>query len=104
MEIDDARLKKLIIQTFDTFKAFETELLAYEATFRSMNATLAEMGIATDLDLSLQAARTSPLIALTVSEKYEADQQRLLKAIDQHTLDEVFAELLQSWKPKGHPN
>jgi hypothetical protein len=49
MEIDDARLKKLIIQTFDTFKAFETELLAYEATFRTMKATIAEMGIATDL-------------------------------------------------------
>lgn len=104
MTIDDERLKTLIIQTFETFKAFETELLAYEATLRAANESLAEMGIATDFDLSLQAARNSPLIALAVAEKYDADQQRLLKAIGQRSLDEVFAEFLRSWKPKGSPN
>ena len=94
----------MIVKTFETFKAFETELLAHQANFLAMKATLAEADIPEDIDGCLQVARNSSEIALVVSQKYDESQKRLLKAIDERVQDEVYAELIRSWKPKGPPS
>jgi hemoglobin-like flavoprotein len=104
MEIDDATLKAMIIRSFKTFKAFETELLAHQATLLAAKATLADANIPEDVEGCLQVARNSSEIALVVSQKYDEVQKRLLKAIDERLQDEAFAELLRSWKPKDPPS
>jgi len=100
MEIDIEKFKRLLGYVFQSFKALETELLAYRVVFHAMTRSSPNLRV----DEMFERARSSAQIQEVMNRKYDEPMERFQKIVDQAASDQELLKWFQDWKPQGPTN
>jgi hypothetical protein len=100
MEIDKDNIVRFIFYLFANLQKMETDLAAYQAVFLATKM----LGIVSDLDESLEAAKQSVIARAEISAKYDNLRESVRQASEMAKSGQDLLKAFQEWKPQGPIN